>query len=96
MKQKLIFTLFGMLVFIMFTIAGIQEMYKERGIEIVDCFDRYGNKIIGERCIDEPSDWDEYKGIFLIGLGVVSAVILSFFGQAFDDLDKMSKPWENY
>ena len=45
----LLFCLIGNLFFVWITYFDL----KETGTEIVKCYDRYGNEIIGEECIDE-------------------------------------------
>lgn len=54
--------------------------------EIVDCFDRYGNQIIGERCIDEPFD-----KTFSIILAFGASIWVVAMGAIMVSIEKMSE-----
>lgn len=46
-------------------------------VEVVDCFDRYGNKIIGETCLH-----DKFKTIELDGQDFVIIIIIALLWEA--------------
>lgn len=69
---------FGHVMMILGLILGGVIIYEglttDYSTKIVDCFDRWDNKIIGETCLDEYEFGEEY---FLFILGIFS--IVSFF-----------------
>ena len=59
-------------------------------IEMGDCFDRYGNKIIGQQCeVEIPVDsWISNIGIFIMLIGLCFGIfgLIKLFSGGGDDL----------
>ena len=49
----------------------------DESIKIVDCYDRFSNKIIGEQCEDVGSELK--SAIFLMVMGSIIAILSSLF-----------------
>ncbi len=74
-----------MLFFMMGLVMGgiiIYAVWNDNETKSVDCFDRYGNKILNQVCLDEPLTNDEK---FLVGfLGFFILTIFIFMGLLLD------------
>lgn len=67
----------------LFSIIYSAVVVAEKEIEIVDCYDRYGNKIIGEKCLEEPNSiYFIIVGIMAILIGVFLFIIMKSFEES--------------
>ncbi len=74
----ILFFMFGL--FFMGFIIDI--VWSDNETKKIDCFDRHGNKILNQVCLDEPSTNGEK--IASVGLGFVFLMLLTFLGLLVD------------
>lgn len=78
MKEKIILRVISIIVIIcglVLVIFGLYHLFKQLSSdekELVDCFDKYGNKIIGATCEERGQEYGTIAGlgIFLVGVGI--------------------------
>jgi hypothetical protein len=75
--QILIIVLFGLIGLFLANMLTIESL-SEKGGE-VDCFDRYGNKILGEVCYEEPPSTDDKINSYLMGFILFIIILMVGF-----------------
>lgn len=81
---KITFGLVGLLYLVSVLIYGYTI---ELNGELVDCYDKYGNKIIGEKCIVESSFNTRDKAyLMMFSGGMVFMIIMIGLGTLFDSI----------
>ena len=66
--------MFGMIIY--------SVIYAESEIKKIDCFDRYGNKILDQVCLQEPMA--DSEKVFLMVIGFFILMLFSLMGHIMD------------
>ena len=78
--------IYTMLFFMMgLVISGIiiSSIWLDNETKSVDCFDKYGNKILNQVCLDEPLTEDEKFSVII--LSFMFLILLTFTGIIMDE-----------
>ncbi len=82
----------GYLLILLGIIAGtlmvVDTIQMDTSTKIVDCYDRYGNEIIWEQCIDE---YDPQEPIFLITMAFFIIIMFIMLGIVMINVQKLSE-----
>lgn len=88
-KSSYVMIILGLLLGGVMIYSGLTIDYSTK---IVDCYDRWDNKIIGETCLDEYEPGEES---FVIILGFLTFILFFMMGKVCDSMDEIFKPWGN-
>ena len=84
-----IFTILFMIKGLLFCGFIFFSVFTDTETKKIDCFDKHGNKIVDQVCLDEPLT-DTEKFLVII-LGIFSLIFLIFLGSLLDILSKNNK-----
>ena len=69
-----VFTLLSFIMGLVFSGVIISSIWFDNETKSVDCFDKYGNKMLNQVCLDEPpTDDEKFSGV------IISFMFLIFF-----------------
>ena len=76
--------LFLILGLVFFGVIIYTVIYAESEIKKVDCFDKYGNKILDQVCLQEPMG--DSEKVFLMVTGFFILILFTILGSMFDSI----------